>query len=128
MSKSLALRSFSAMAVAVLLLGHLSPVAACMLLCIGEGSETGCCPKPEESRLGESNQLPEGPDCSCCNTVDAAPSPTATSVLKASVDITEGSGLIRIVAAPTATRDLQDVPGDSTGTRLSSLRTIVLLI
>jgi len=128
MSKSLVLRTFSAMAVAVLLLGHLSPVAACMLLCIGEGSETDCCPKPEESRLGESNQLPEGPDCSCCNTVDGAPSPTATSLLKASLDTTEGSGFIRIVAAPPATRDLQDVSCDAAITRLSLMRTIVLLI
>jgi hypothetical protein len=123
MSKPLSIRTFSAIAVAVLLLGHLSPVAACMLLCIGEGSETDCCPSSEESR-----QLPEGPDCSCCNTVDGAPSNTTTSLLKASVDITDESELIWIVAVPAATRDLQAASGVATDTSLSSLGTIVLLI
>jgi hypothetical protein len=128
MSKPLAMKTFSVVAVAVLLLAHLAPVAAGMLLCIGDGSDPDCCPKPDESRFEESRQLPNGPDCNCCITVDAVPSTTGTNSLKASLDIAAGSGLMRIVAAHTATRIPQKASGDTGDTRLSSLRTVVLLI
>ena len=125
------MKTLSAVAVAVLLLGHFSPVAAGMLLCIGDGTDPDCCRKPHdshESRLDESRQLLDGSDCSCCITVDAAPSTAGASSHKVSLDIAYGSGLIRNAATSTATRIPQAASGDARDTRLSSLRTVVLLI
>ena len=125
------MKTLTAVAVGVLLLGHLSPVAAGMLLCIGDGSDPDCCgerPDSHESRLGESTQLLNGSDCGCCITVDAAPPTAGTSSHKASLDVASGTALLRNVALPTETR-ISGVPtGDAGKTSLSSLRTVVLLI
>ena len=131
MGKSLAMKILSAVAVGVVLLGHLSLVAAGMLLCIGDGTDIDCCREPHnshESRLDESKQLLDGSDCSCCITVDAAPSAAVTSSHKASLDVVTGSARLRNVALPTGTR-IPGTPIDAAGeTSLSSLRTVVLLI
>ncbi len=131
MRNSLAMKILTAVAVGVVLLGHLSPVAAGMLLCIGDGSDPDCCRERHDSHephLDESTQLLDGSDCGCCITVDAAPSAAGASCPKAPLDIASGSALLRNVALPTGTR----VPGTPTGdggeTSLSSLRTVVLLI
>ena len=130
MGRPPAMKTLSAVAVAVLLLGH-SPVAAGMLLCIGDGTDPDCCRKPHdshESRLDESRQHLDRSDCSCCITVDAAPSTVGASSHKASLDIASGSGLIRNVATPTGTRNSQAASADAADTRLSALRTVVLVI
>ena len=131
MGNSLAMKILTAVAVGVMLLGHLSPVAAGMLLCIGDGSDPDCCRKPNdshESRFDESKQLLDGSDCSCCITVDAAPSTAGASSHKASLDVVSGSALLRNVALPTGTRIPGTPTGDAGATSLSSLRTVVLLI
>ena len=131
MRNSLAMKVLTAVAVVVVLLGHLSPVAAGMLLCIGDGSDPDCCRErhdSHESRLDESLQLLDGSDCGCCITVDAAPSTAGAGSHKAQLDVVSGSALLRNVALPTGTR----IPGTPTGaageTSLSALRTVVLLI
>ena len=122
MCKSLAMKALTAVAVCVLLLGHLSPVTAGVLLCIGDGNDPDCCGERYDS------QLLDGSDCSCCIAIDAAPSATRPSSHKASLDVVSGSILLRNVTLPTGTR----IPGAPTGaageTSLSSLRTVVLLI
>ena len=131
MGKSLAMKSLSAVAVVVVLLGHLSPVAAGMLLCIGDGSDPDCCRERHgfhESRLDESTQLLDGSDCGCCITVDAAPSTAGAGSHKASLDVLSGSALLRNVTLPTGTRIPEAPAGDAGETSLSSLRTVVLLI
>ena len=131
MGSSLAMKILTAVAVGAVLLVHLSPVAAGMLLCIGDGSDPDCCRErhdSHESRLDESTQLLDGSDCGCCITVDAAPSTAGAGSHKASLDVVSGSALLRNVASPTETR----VPGTPTDaaceTGLSSIRSVVLLI
>ncbi len=131
MANSLSIKILAAVTVGVVLLVQLSPVAAGMLLCIGEGSDPGCCPERHdspESRLDEPAQLVDGSDCGCCISVDAAPSAAGTSSCKASVDVVFGSALLGNVALPTETRIPGAPPGDAGKTSLSSLRTVVLLI
>ena len=130
MGKSLTIKILSALAVGVVLLGHLSPIAAGMLLCIGDGTDSDCCSKPHASqlRVDESKQLLDGSDCSCCITVDAAPRTSGASSHKASLDILSGSGLLRSIVTPTGTRIPRAPSGDAGDTRLFSLRTVVQLI
>jgi len=131
MRNSLAMKILTAVAVGVVLLGQLSPVAAGMLLCIGDGSDPDCCRErydSHESRLDESTQLLDGSDCGCCITVDAAPSTAGSSSRKAPLDVISGSALLRNVALPTGGRIPAASTGDAGETGLSSLRTVVLLI
>jgi hypothetical protein len=129
MGKSLAIKILSVVAMGVVLLGHLSPVTAGMLLCIGDGTESDCCGKPndsQESRLDESVQHLDGADCNCCITVEVAPAATGTSSHKLSLAIVSGSVLPRNNATLTEMRILRAPSGDAYGTRLSSLRTVIL--
>jgi hypothetical protein len=131
MGHSFAMKILTAVAVGVVLLGHLSPVAADVLLCIGDGSDPDCCGErndSHESRLDESTQLLDGSDCGCCVAVDAAPPPAGASSHKASLDVVAGSALRRNVALPTGTRIPATPIGGAGETSLSALRTIVLLI
>ncbi len=130
MRNPLAMKILTAVAVGVMLLGHFSPVAAGMLLCIGDGSDPDCCRERHDShepQLGESTQFLDGSDCGCCITVDAAPSTAGASSHKAPLDVVSGSALLRNVALPTGTR-IPTPNGDGGETSLSSLRTVVLLI
>ena len=131
MGKSQAIKLLSAVAVGVVLLGLFSPVTAGMLLCIGDGTDPDCCREPDDSQdsgLDESTRLLDGSDCSCCITVDAAPATAGNSSHKASLDIVSGAGLLRNVVTPSGTRILRAPSSDAGDTRLSSLRTVVLLI
>ena len=120
------MRVLTAVAVAVVLLGQVSPVAAGVLLCIGDGSDFDCCPERDDS--DESAQLLDGSDCVCCFTVDAAPSTAGASSHKASLDLLSGSALLRNVTVHTGWRIPGAPAGDAGETSLSSLRTVVLLI
>jgi hypothetical protein len=122
----------AAVAVGIILLGHLTPVAAGMLLCIGDGSDPDCCdyrPDSRESRLQESTRLSDGSDCGCCITVDATPSTAVVKLHEASVNFAPRSALLRNVSSPTGTR-IPAVPPDNAfeSSISSSLRTVVLLI
>jgi hypothetical protein len=131
MSNSLAMKILTAVAVGVVLLGHLSPVAAGMLLCIGDGSDPDCCGERDdshESRLDESAQFLVGSDCACCITVDAVPTTAGAGSHKASLDVVSGSARLRNVAWPAGMRNPGTPTGDAGETSLSSLRTVVLLI
>jgi hypothetical protein len=131
MRNSLAMKCLAAVALGIMLLAHLSPVAAGILLCIGDASDTECCGERQdshESRLEESPQLLDGSDCGCCITVDAAPPTAGASSHKASLDVLSGSALLRNVTVPTAGR-MRGAPAGNVGeTSLSSLGTVVLLI
>jgi hypothetical protein len=125
------MKCLAAVALGIMLLAHLSPVAAGMLLCIGDGADPDCCPErydSVESRLGESTQLLDGSDCGCCITVDAVPSPADASFHKASIDVARESTPLRNVAVPTRTHNPGAPVGDAGENILSSLRTVVLLI
>jgi hypothetical protein len=131
MRNSLAMKILTAVAVGVMLLGHFSPVAAEMLLCIGDGSDPDCCRERHDSHephLDESTQFLDESDCGCCITVDAAPSTAGVSSHKAPLDVVSGSALLRNVTLPTGTGIPGALIGDAGETSLSSLRTIVLLI
>ena len=131
MGNSLPMKALAAAAVGVMLLGHLSPVAAGMLLCIGDGSDPDCCRErhdSEQSRLDPSTRLLDRSDCGCCITVDAAPSTAGAGSHKASLDVLFGAALRRNVTVPTGSRGSGASAGDTGETRLSSLRSVVLLI
>ena len=131
MRSSLAMKVLTVVTVGVMLMGHLSPVAAGMLLCIGDGSDPDCCRERHDSHephLDESTQLLDGSDCGCCITVDAAPSTAGASSHKAPLDVVSGSALLRNIALPAGTRIPGAPTGDTGETSLSSLRTVVLLI
>ena len=125
------MKALAAFGLGVILLGYLSPVAAGMLLCIGDGSDPDCCGDrydSRESRLDRSTQFLNGSDCGCCVTVDAVPSTAGASFPKASVDVLSGSALLRKVTLPTGPR-IPGSPGGGAGEAgLSALRTVVLLI
>ena len=125
------MKILTAVAVGVVLLGHLSPVAAGMLLCIGNGNDPECCRERDdsrESRFDESRHVLDRPDCDCCIAVDAAPSTAGASSHKASLDVAPKWAQLRNVALPTGTRIPGNPTGESGTTSLSSLRTVVLLI
>ena len=125
------MKCLAAVAFGIMLLAHLSPVAAGMLLCIGDGSEPDCCIEDDASyqaHLEESTQLRDGSDCICCFTVDAAPLTAGASAFKASIDVAPESALLRNVAAPARTRNPGFFAGSAGEIRLSSIRTVVLLI
>jgi len=131
MGNLLAMKILTAAAVGVMLLGHLTPVAAGILLCIEDGSDPDCCRESYDShepRLDEPTQLLDGSECGCCITVDAAPLTAGACSHKASLDVLSGSALLRNVTLPTGTRIHGAPVGDAGGTDLSSLRTVVLLI
>jgi hypothetical protein len=130
MRNSLAMKILTVVAVGVVLLGHLSPLAAGQL-CIGDESDSDCCGElydSDESRLEEATQLLDDSGCGCCITVVAAPITAGAGSHKAPPDVVSAAALLRDVAAPTGTR----IPGVPTGDRseasLSSIRTVVLLI
>ncbi|MCP3978532.1 MAG: hypothetical protein GY716_04245 [bacterium] len=131
MGNSLAMKVLASVAVGVMLLGHVSPVAAGMLLCLGDGSDPDCCGERNdggESRLAGSTQLHGGSDCVCCITVDAAPTTAGASPHKASLDVASASALRRGVTAPAETRTPGAAVADAGETSLSAIRTVVLLI
>jgi len=125
------MKVLSAIAVGIVL-AHLSPIATGMLWCVEDGVVLDCCPRPDASqvRVDEPMQLSDGSDCSCCITIDAAPSTAGATSKKASLSIFSGSGLPRSAnAAPPAGTRIEPPGGyDPDYSRLSSLRTIVLLI
>ena len=129
MGKSLAMRILSAVALGALLV-HLSPVATGMLLCVGDEAVDDCCgpPQDSQSRVSEAKRLLDGSGCSCCITVDAAPATAGRASHKASLDILFGSGLSRNAVLPAGARVSRAGGPDPGDSRLSSLRTVVLLI
>jgi hypothetical protein len=131
MGKSLTMKIMSAMAVGIVL-AHLSPIAAGMLLCVGDGTAPDCCPGPDASqvRLDEPMQLADGSDCGCCITIGAAPSTAGATSKMAPLSISSGSDLPRSgTAVPPRGAFLAHSEGHDPGhSRRSSLRSVVLLI
>ena len=131
MGKSLAVKTLTVISVGVVLLGHLPLVADGMLLCIGDGTDPDCCPKPgntHQSGVAESQQLLDGSECSCCITVAAAPSAAGASSHQASLEASTGPAHCRDVVPPMSKRVSRARSRDTGNSGLSSLRTIVLLI
>ncbi len=129
MRRPLALKSLSVVALGIVL-AYLSPVTTGMLLCIGDGEETDCCPEPPASQVGvdDATRILDGSDCGCCITVDAAPATPGAASAKVSVDVLSESDLHRNGSSRTVTNLAQWGHHDPGGSRLSSLRTVVLLI
>lgn len=128
---SFAMKALAAVAVGVILLGQLTPVAAGVLLCIGDGSDPDCCGDRFDSsdfRIEESTRLLDGSDCGCCITVDSTPPTAGAGSHKASIDVAPESALLRHVTFPTGARNPGSPDRDAGETRLASLRTVVLLI
>lgn len=121
----------SLLLVAVVLAGYLFPVAAGMLVCMGDGTAPDCCRNSKnahQSRPGEAKQMLAGAGCDCCIAVDAIPSTAGTPSYKASLDAVAGPAHFRNVVLPLSTRLPLAMSGNRTDARLSSLRTVVLLI
>lgn len=131
MSHSPAIKILTVVLAGIALAGHSLPVAASMLLCIGEDVAAGCCRDADvsdQSRLVESRQFLDEADCDCCIAVDAIPSSLSTSFPKASLDIVAGSAHLRSVVPPSSARLSRAMSDDAPDARLSSLRTIVLRV
>ncbi len=131
MGKSFAMKILSAVAVGVVLLGHVYPVAEGMLMCIGDGLDLDCCGKPisaHESHVDEAKQFVDGSDCSCCIAVDAVPCTGGASSRKVALEDVSGPVLLCSVASCTGTRIPRARSRNAGATRLGSSRTVVLLI
>jgi hypothetical protein len=123
------MRALSALAVSVVLLAQLSPVAAGVLLCIAEGAASDCCPRQQvQSELDDARRILEGSACVCCVLVHAAPSRASASVAKPSSEIDPDPVSHGSVAAPAATQLPRPLTASGGDARLSSLRTVILLI
>jgi len=131
MGSSFAIRALSVVLVGIVLAGLLAPAASGMLLCIGDGTDPDCCRNSGTShqpRLPRSQQLLDGAACHCCITVDAVPSNPTASSKKASLDAAAAPAQLWNVAHPERSRVSPTVYLAASNQRLSSLRTIVLLI
>lgn len=131
MSMSAKSRIVSVLLVGVVLAGYLSHVAGGMLVCIGDGTAPDCCRNSKnahQSRPGEAKQMLAGADCDCCIAVDAIPSTAGTPSYKSSLDAVAGPAHFRNVVLPSSTRLPHAMSGNRSDARLSSLRTVVLLI
>jgi hypothetical protein len=129
MGKSFAVKILSVLGVGIVLV-HLSPVVSGMLVCLGDRTGPDCCPEPRasQSRVEETKQLLDGSDCDCCITVHASPSSAGASSPKASLDVLSASGLPRDAVSPAGMHIARLGSHDHGNSRLSSLRTVVLLI
>jgi len=112
-----------------LVLIHLSPAVAGILVCIGDGPNPDCCEEApaSASRMEATAQEPGNSDCECCITVQVVSNKADAASKKISTVASSDSGAVRTAdssPARVAHTDGDD-PGDS---RLSSLRTTVLLI
>jgi hypothetical protein len=121
------MKVLSVLAVGMVLI-HMSPVAEATLLCIGDGSDPDCCRKALGSQFLVDQELFDGSDCSCCITIDAAPSSAGTTSPKASVDVLSESGVPRNTVSPNTARIARPGNDDPGNPLLCSLRTVVLLI
>ncbi|MDH3627401.1 MAG: hypothetical protein OES25_07060 [Acidobacteriota bacterium] len=131
MRNPLATKILSAVAVGVVLLGLLSPIAAGQLVCIGDERDPDCCDErdsSDESRLEETTQLLDSSDCGCCIPVVSAPATAGAGPHKAPLGAVSEAALVRDVAVPTGTRFGGVPTGDNSEASLSSRRTVVLLI
>jgi len=101
------------------------------LVCIGDGTAPHCCRDSEDARQArpaEAEQTLAGAECECCITVDAIPSIAGGTSYKASLDVVVGPAHLRNVVLPSGTPLPRAASGDGGDPRLSSLRTIVLLV
>jgi hypothetical protein len=120
----------SILLVGSVLVGYLSPAAAAALLCIGEGTAEDCCRRSEAvptSRPADGARALAGEGCDCCITVDALPSLVGASPSKAPPDLMDAAAFSNVVL-PSSTRVPRAMGGERDDLRLSTLRTIVLLI
>ena len=125
------MKFLSVAAMCIMLMGQLSPAAAGMLLCVGDGTNPDCCSKPhgsQEPRVDDVELFWDGSDCGCCITVDAASPSVGERSHKVSLHVAYGLGLRRNGFTPTVMRNAGVTSGDAGNTRLVSLRSIVLLI
>jgi hypothetical protein len=128
MRNSCGVKSLSGVLLGIVLAGCLSPIAAGMLVCIGEGPQSDCCPEPKGARpLGFAHvpQFLDGTDCDCCIALDAIPSSAGVTSDTASSDVAAGPAQLQHVLPCGARIPRTASVGD---VRLSSLRTVVLLI
>ena len=131
MGNSVARKTLSVVLAGIVLAGSFSVLSAGMLLCIGDGTDPDCCRNTEiagQSRLGQSRPLLDRADCHCCVTMDAVLSTPGASPDKASLYAAAGPPHSRSVALPLQTRASRINNGAASHERLSSLRTIVLLV
>ncbi|MBT8207016.1 MAG: hypothetical protein KJO18_01985 [Acidimicrobiia bacterium] len=129
MRKSLAAKILSVLAVGIVL-AHLSPVAMVLELCIGDGTDPNCCRNPHsaQARVDETAYVLDDSDCGCCITVEVVPSAAGATSQKASLDLLSVSELVRCAAASESVHIARLGSHDLGDSRLSSLRTGVLLI
>ncbi len=129
--RSSLLRALSCVLALGLVLVHVSPAGAGLLVCTQEQEDArpGCCegaPAGDAGPASVTRQLEES-DCPCCIAVTLVVRTTETTPLKLAVDSALEAGGARAVSPPAASAagTGRDVPGNS---RLPSIRAVVLLI
>lgn len=130
MGGSLLIKTLSIILTGIVLAGHLSPIASEMVLCIGDGAAPNCCRNSNTNHhtaLGDSRPVLARSDCDCCMTVGAMPSSAGVSSHKQCLDAAAGPAHLWVVVLQPSTRVPRAV-SECADTRLSALRTIVLLI
>jgi len=127
MRRLLQIRVLSALALGVLV-ASISLPATEMILCIGVGADLDCCPEPGALAGSQAKRVLDRPDCDCCVAVDAALSTTGAASQELTFGPTPGPHPARTVAAPPRSRGYRAADPVPDASRLSSLRTVVLLI
>ena len=112
-----------------LVLIHLSPAVAGILVCIGDGPNPDCCEEApaSASRMEATAQDLGNSDCECCITVQVVSTKADATCKKVSTVVSSDSGVVRTTESSPAR--VAHADGDySVNSQLSSLRTTVLLI
>ena len=115
---------------AVLVLAHVSPAAAGLLVCIGDGTSPDCCeevPASEPRTDGAVSFLGDS-GCFCCVTIDVVSNKADGPSKKLSIEDSSESGVFRSAVSPGAVRCARQGGDDRGDSTLWSLRTVVLLI
>lgn len=117
-----------ALAVGLVLI-HLSPAAAGILVCIGDGANPDCCEEApaSEPRTDITAQDLDGSGCVCCFTVEVVSNKADAACKTVSAVASSDSGAVR-TADSSPVRVAHADSDDPGNPQLSSLRTTVLLI
>ena len=130
MSNLFATRTLSLLLVGSVLVGCLSPIATGMLVCMGDGTAPNCCRNSSVAQrsVPEEQQHLARVGCECCIRVNALGPEAGVSFEKKLLDVTAVTVESRNAAWPSYPRVLRATVDYGRDSRLSSLRSVILLI
>jgi len=113
-----------------LMLVHVFPVAADLLVCIDDRPDRGCCEESSapDTRTEVEARLVDGAECRCCVLVPVVSNRARASVQKVDVGCSVAPGVARGRVAPISRRMASAGSEEFDNPRLPSLRAVVLLI